>query len=122
VPSIQRFLGHKRLNTTMVYAKIHDHKVAEDFYVGMKQIEKRMSLAEMGDVVKVPIDGCELEQLLALFLPQLGGCTPRETPIQGAEARPARGRVAAKQGDQTGVDLQVRALAEDHPQVGRPHA
>jgi integrase len=67
VPSIQRFLGHKRLNTTMVYAKIHDHKVAEDYYDGMEHIEKRMSLAAMGDVVKAPIRENERLQLLSLI-------------------------------------------------------
>jgi site-specific recombinase XerD len=65
VTSIQRFLGHKRLNTTMVYAKVHDHKVAEDYYAAMEQVEKRLDLASEGNV-KAPIDANERGQLLAL--------------------------------------------------------
>jgi len=66
VTSIQRFLGHKRLNTTMVYAKVHDHKVADDYYAAMKQVEKRLDLAGKENV-KVPIGADERSQLLDLI-------------------------------------------------------
>jgi site-specific recombinase XerD len=65
VTSIQRFLGHKQLNTTMVYAKVHDHQVAEDFYAAMEQIEKRLALADT-EQVKVPLAEAQRGQLLAL--------------------------------------------------------
>jgi site-specific recombinase XerD len=41
VTSIQKFLGHKRLNSTMVYARVHDRTVAEDYYAAMERIEQR---------------------------------------------------------------------------------
>ena len=44
VTSIQKFLGHKSLKATMVYARIHDHAVAEDYYTAMEQVEQRLAL------------------------------------------------------------------------------
>ena len=44
VTSIQKFLGHKALNTTMVYARVHDKTVAEDYYGAMEQVEWRLEL------------------------------------------------------------------------------
>lgn len=45
VTSIQKLLGHRRLNSTMVYARVHDRTVAEDYYTAMGQIEKRLDMA-----------------------------------------------------------------------------
>ena len=42
--SIQKFIGHKKLNTTMIYARVHDKTVADDYYAAMSQIEKRLEL------------------------------------------------------------------------------
>lgn len=39
VTSIQRFLGHEQLESTMIYARVHDHTVAEDYYRAMQEIE-----------------------------------------------------------------------------------
>lgn len=65
VTSIQQFLGHRQLNSTMIYARVHDHTVAEDYYTAIEQIEQRLKLADMGDV-KVPIGVDERPQLLVL--------------------------------------------------------
>ncbi len=46
VTSIQRFLGHKKLNTTMIYARAHDQTVAEDYYKAMEQVEQQLALPE----------------------------------------------------------------------------
>jgi site-specific recombinase XerD len=35
ITSIQKFLGHKRLNTTLVYARAHDQTVAENYCTAM---------------------------------------------------------------------------------------
>jgi site-specific recombinase XerD len=43
--SIQRFLGHRELQSTLVYARVHDHVVAEDYYTAMAQVEQRIELA-----------------------------------------------------------------------------
>jgi integrase len=42
VTSIQKFLGHKRLNSTMIYARVHDRTVADDYYAAMDRIEQRL--------------------------------------------------------------------------------
>jgi integrase/recombinase XerD len=39
VTSIQKLLGHQRLNSTMTYARVHDQTVAEDYYRAMAQVE-----------------------------------------------------------------------------------
>ncbi len=44
ITSIQKFLGHKRLNTTLTYARVHDQTVAEDYYRAMSSVEKRLDL------------------------------------------------------------------------------
>lgn len=44
VTSIQRFLGHKRLNTTMIYARAHDRTVAEDYFKAMEKVEQQLAL------------------------------------------------------------------------------
>jgi site-specific recombinase XerD len=49
VTSIQKFLGHKRLNSTMIYARVHDRTVAEDYYAAMEVVEKRLEFASSED-------------------------------------------------------------------------
>ena len=39
ITTIQAILGHKRLNTTMTYANVHDNVVAEEYYRAMAIIE-----------------------------------------------------------------------------------
>ena len=39
ITTIQALLGHERLNTTMVYAQVHDQTVMEDYFQAMEQIE-----------------------------------------------------------------------------------
>jgi integrase/recombinase XerD len=53
VTSIQRLLGHQRLNSTMIYARVHDRTVAEDYYAAMAQIEKGLDLT----AEQAPADG-----------------------------------------------------------------
>ncbi len=42
ITAIQALLGHRRLNSTMVYARVHDQTVAQDYYAAMALIEKRL--------------------------------------------------------------------------------
>jgi integrase len=49
VTSIQQLLGHEDLKSTMVYAKVHDRTVAEDYFTAMSEIEKRMELVAEGN-------------------------------------------------------------------------
>ncbi len=71
VTSIQKFLGHQRLNSTMIYARVHDRTVAEDYYTAMEQVEKRLDLcvaiAEQEQASHLPTDRSNL----LLYLDQL---------------------------------------------------
>lgn len=40
ITTIQALLGHKRINTTLTYARVHDHTVAEDYFAAMAVVEK----------------------------------------------------------------------------------
>lgn len=45
ITSIQKLMGHRHLNTTMIYARVYDRTVAEDYYTAMDQIEQGLDLA-----------------------------------------------------------------------------
>src|SRR5271157_4945581 len=47
ITSIQKFLGHKRLNTTIIYARALDQTVAEDYFRAMEKIEEGLELASI---------------------------------------------------------------------------
>ncbi len=78
VTSIQKLLGHGRLNSTMVYARVHDRTVAEDYYAAMVQIEKCLDLTSEAeaDDANEPVNVEERAHLLELAdrlaKPQLG--------------------------------------------------
>lgn len=66
VTSIQKFLGHKELSTTMVYAHVHDQTVADDYYAAMERVEQRLELfGELGILVQ-RINDFERSQLMEL--------------------------------------------------------
>jgi site-specific recombinase XerD len=44
VTTIQRVLGHKRLSTTMIYARAYDRTVAEDYFAAMQTIERNLEI------------------------------------------------------------------------------
>jgi len=66
VTSIQKLLGHKELNTTMIYARVHDRTVADDYYSAMEQVERRMDLGGSVPNLQEPIAWGERHQLLKL--------------------------------------------------------
>ncbi len=67
VTSIQKLLGHRRLNSTMIYARVHDQTVAEDYYAAMAQIEKTLDLtAGTMTTALPPIDQAGRAKLLEL--------------------------------------------------------
>jgi len=66
VTSIQKFLGHKELSTTMIYARVHDQTVADDYYSAMSQIEKRLDLLGSQEETNSPMSNDKHSQLLEL--------------------------------------------------------
>ncbi len=45
ITSIPRFMGHQRLGSTMIYARVHDRTVGQDYYRAMGKIERNLNLA-----------------------------------------------------------------------------
>jgi hypothetical protein len=78
VTTIQKLLGHQRLNSTMIYARVHDRTVAEDYYTAMEVVEKRLEVSppEMEDDADPPVNDNERAHLLELATqlaePELG--------------------------------------------------
>ena len=76
VTSIQKFLGHKKLNTTMIYARVHDQTAADDYYAAMSQVEKRLELLNFQESRQESLYKSEREQLLEMIMklaePELG--------------------------------------------------
>jgi site-specific recombinase XerD len=72
ITSIQKYLGHKRLNTTMVYARVLDQTMADDYFKAMEKVEQRLNItqelidATIIDPVKEPV-----EKQLLIFAEQL---------------------------------------------------
>jgi hypothetical protein len=52
VTSIQRFLGHKELSSTMVYARAHDQTVAEDYFAAMERVEQRLEIVPVEENIE----------------------------------------------------------------------
>lgn len=58
--------GHKRLNSTMIYARVHDQTAADDYYTAMAHIEARLQLAPPAAESTQPVGEDERAQLLEL--------------------------------------------------------
>ena len=44
ITSIQKILGHKNINTTLIYARAYNQTVADDFYAAMERVEARLNI------------------------------------------------------------------------------
>ncbi len=78
VTSIQKLLGHRSIDSTLIYARVHDETVATDYYAAMTRIEKSLEIpAKIGDVKEPnndkPVARTQLLVLIdQLAVPQLG--------------------------------------------------
>lgn len=66
VTSIQKFLGHKKLNSTMLYARAYDKTVEADYFAAMSRIELRLELVPPAGQETQPVEEAERIRLLAL--------------------------------------------------------
>lgn len=86
VTSIQKFLGHKKLNTTMVYARTYDATVEADYFAAMGRIEQRLELVKDLEPAAEAVKETERRQLLILaeqlFVPDLTFETRLEIAVQ----------------------------------------
>jgi len=56
ITSIQKILGHKNINTTMIYARAYNRTVAEDFYAAMERVERRMEISSVNEDARLDED------------------------------------------------------------------
>jgi integrase len=65
VTSIQRFLGHKKLSSTMIYARAHDQTVADDYFAAMERVEKKLQIIPSEENIEdVKVQVVQLIELL----------------------------------------------------------
>jgi len=68
ITSIQKLLGHRRLDSTMIYARVHDQTVADDYFAAMTRIEQRLALEPPPTApASGPTSGPDRTLLLALL-------------------------------------------------------
>jgi site-specific recombinase XerD len=66
VTSIQKLLGHRSLDTTMLYARVHDRALADDYYTAMARIEQALDVSgETNTPAPTPTQVLELVNRLA---------------------------------------------------------
>jgi hypothetical protein len=96
VTSIQRFLGHKKLSSTMIYARAHDQTVAEDYFAAMQRVEERLDIVPepkqktKDEIVKVQEQTQVFQLIERLEMPEL--CLGERLSIAG-QLREALGTV-----------------------------
>jgi hypothetical protein len=67
VTSLQKFLGHKTLKATMIYAKVHDRTVADDYFAAMEVVEQRLDVSPPEeDSPAEPVPAPERQALLVI--------------------------------------------------------
>jgi len=64
ITSIQALLGHKKLNTTMIYARVHDQTVEIDYFTAMDRVEQRLQVGP--EAVEPPVSEEDREDILSL--------------------------------------------------------
>lgn len=57
VTSIQRFLGHRDLASTLIYARVHDQTVADDYFTAMQRVEERLQIGDGKNYEVVKVQG-----------------------------------------------------------------
>lgn len=80
VLSVQMILGHKKIDTTLDYARLYDGRIAADYYGAMAQVERQIALTE--DTAAQPPSPAEM---LAL-VDALRGGTLNERQTEMAQA------------------------------------
>ena len=73
--SIRRFLGHKELSSTTVYARAHYQTGEEDYFAAMERVEQRLEIVPVEqkdmEVVKTQEPAKVLQLLEQLEIPEL---------------------------------------------------
>ena len=66
ITSIRKFLGHKRIESTLTYTKVHNQTVDEDYYMAMRSVEHRLEIITVPPTPIELVSPPEKEQILAI--------------------------------------------------------
>ena len=66
VTSIQKFLGHRKLSSTMIYARVHDQTVSDEYYAAMNRVEQRLQVAPEPETPTEAVADEKKTQILAI--------------------------------------------------------
>jgi site-specific recombinase XerD len=80
VVAVQAILGHKNIDTTLIYARLYDGTIAADYYRAMVMVERQLALPE--DRLKQPPSIGELLAMVDSL--QRGTLSPTQMEILGA--------------------------------------
>ena len=67
ITTIQALLGHSKLNSTMIYARVHDQTVANDYYAAMTNIEAKLAAHLHDSLEQEPDASSTTSHLLTLL-------------------------------------------------------
>ena len=85
ITSIQKLLGHQRLNSTMIYARVHDQTAADDYYAAMARIEARLQLGPLAPGPAEPVTDDQRAELLELATSLAEPALPTEARLSLVE-------------------------------------
>jgi site-specific recombinase XerD len=68
ITSIQQLLGHRSIDSTLIYARVYDETVASDYYAAMARIEKSLEIPAKIEVVKGPTNDAVLPRMQLLVM------------------------------------------------------
>jgi site-specific recombinase XerD len=71
ITSIQRFLGHRDLSSTLVYARAHDQTVADDYFAAMQRVEQNLELGPKPQEQKIELVNVQQRVKLLEFAEKL---------------------------------------------------
>jgi site-specific recombinase XerD len=71
ITSIQRFLGHKKLSSTMIYAKAHDQTVADDYFAAMERVEQRLEIVPVEEKQEETIEVVKVQEKVFQLIERL---------------------------------------------------
>lgn len=54
IVTVQRLLGHRHIDTTLGYARLYDHTIADDYFTAMQVVEQRLSAVPSTDDTNNP--------------------------------------------------------------------
>jgi integrase/recombinase XerD len=113
ITTIQKFLGHKRITTTLTYARAHDQTVEDDYFRAMSSVEKRLKLMGQPEEEEQPVSEPERETLLTLVTQLTAPDISLEMRLELAERM--RAVLVGCGKNEANTPISERRQPDDHP-------